>query len=404
MGSKLKTKQRMGSRMLILLCILINMLSSFSSDIYLPALPEICRAMDISEVKATSTITMFIIFYALGTLLGGPLCDKYGRKKLLLIGSLLFAGGSAGCMLAGNINTLITFRIIAGSGAGLLTSNSFAIIHDCYDGEECEKSLSIVQSIASIGPVLAPVLGALILKVAPWQTIFSVLTVLGGVILLLSFVFEESLDDEARLTENIIGTLGRLVVVAKNKSAFYPLMLFALSSFTFLGYVGVSSYIYVGHFGLTEQGYSMIYALAALMAIVGPMIYMKFWLKVDKNKLTKICFGVLLLCGIATVTIGLISPYVFFAIIAVFTFFTAVLRPFSMNIIFAQQEGDAGSVSALYNSVNFILGSIVMTVAAMGSGNIVVHFGLIMIIVAAIELIGWIMLMSSSIPCMGVKK
>ena len=403
MGSKLVKKQRMGSPLLILLCILINMLSSFSSDIYLPALLTICESFAVSEAKATSTITMFIIFYAIGTLVGGPLCDKYGRKIMLMGGSFLFIAGSAGCMIAQNIDVMVAFRIIDGAGAGLLTSNSFAIIRDCYIGEECEKSLSIVQSIASVGPVVAPVLGAIILKIAPWQTIFTILTAFGILILFLSLLFEESLDKENRLQENIVGTLGRLFVVAKNKSVLTTLIIFAMSSFTFLGYVGISSYIYVGYFGLSEQSYSIFYAIAAIMAIVGPMVYMKFWLGVDKNKMSKICFFILTLCGIAIMTVGLLSHYIFFVVIAVFTFFTAILRPFSMSIVFAQQQGDSGSVSALYNSVNFILGSIGMTVAAMGSGNILIHFGIMVLIVAALELIAWIWLMRSKIPCIGVK-
>ncbi|MBQ3120663.1 MAG: Bcr/CflA family efflux MFS transporter [Peptococcaceae bacterium] len=396
-------KQKMSSSLLLILCILINMLSSFSTDIYLPALPELCIDFGVTEVTATSTITMFIVFYALGTLIGGPLCDKYGRKPILLLGGALFAVGSFCCIVAPTITLLIVARMLAGAGAGVLTSDSFAIIHDCYEGETGEKNIALVQSIASVGPVLAPVIGAIVLTFTSWRMVFAVLAALSVAILALSFIFEESLDEKDRLQGNIVDTLGRLLVVSKNKSVFFPLVIFALSSLTFLGYVGVSSYIYVNHFGLTEQSYSIYYALAALMAIIGPMVYMKFWIGVNKNLMTKICLGALLLCGIATITIGVTSHYVFWAIIVVFTFFTAILRPFSMNILFAQQSSDTGSVSALYNCLNFILGSVGMTVMTMGTGNLVIHFGLVLTVIAGAELIMWLALMKSKIPCNGVK-
>ena len=306
-------------------------------------------------------------------------------------------------MLAPTINGLISARILAGIGAGVLTSDSFAIVHDCFPGEQGEKNIALVQSIASIGPVIAPVIGAAILKIASWRIVFMTITVLAISILVLSLRFKESLSLDKRLTGGLLATLGRLLVVAGNKSIFLPLIIFALSSFSFLGYVGVSSYIYVLEFGLSEQQYSIFYAAAALMAIIGPMVYMKFWLKAAKGQLAKSCFVVIFLCGALIMTAGVQSPFVFCALVAVFTFFTAILRPLSMNILFAQQSSDTGSVSALYNCVNFILGSAGMTVTTMGWGNLIASFGAVLCLVAGLELLMWLLMLKSRVPCYSVK-
>lgn len=395
--------QKINSIFLLIMCILINMLSSLSTDMYLPALSDLCSDLTISTTIASSTVSAFMLFFALGTLLGGPLCDKYGRKPLLLIGSIMFLIGNIMCTLALDINVLLAGRIIAGIGAGSITSVSFAIIKDCFKGKTCERNVTIVQSIAGLGPVIGPVLGGFALTFVHWRGLFCILAIIGVVNLIFNLFFQETLDKTKRVQENIVKTLGRLMVVFKVKNISFPLLIFAFASFANLGYVGVSSYIFTIDFGVSKQLYSVVYAISAFIAIFGPLVYASLFLEKNKKTTAFCLLFALVIDGVCMILFGSANIVVFFILATTLLLITSIIRPFSMNILFAQQTNDSGSISSLYNAVNFVFGSIGATVCAMDFGNRIITMGVVISLVSGIELICWLILMKSRVQCYSVK-
>ena len=392
----------LGMKGLVLFITLMNMFIPLSTDLYLPALPTMSTYFHVSSALTNLTLVSFFFFYAVGTLFWGPMSDKYGRKKILLIGTIFYVFASAACAASLNVYMLIAARIVQGIGAGAITAVSMALIKDCFSGKQRETILAIVQSVAGLAPMIAPVLGAILLQFTDWRGSFIVLTVVGLLCLLLAFLYQETLSDEERYEGTVLGSLGRLVAVGKNIGFLVPCIIFSLYNLAFMGYIAMSSYIYVDVFGLSEQLYSYFFAANAALSMIGPMLYVRFMTGFDKKKFALTCFALYAVCGIFFVVLGGNAPFLFWLGFAPFSLAGTITRPFGTNIMLDQQSGDTGSASSLINGVATVLGSIGMMCAAMW-GNIVAGLGIMICLTGIVSILGWLLLMRSSVPCRGVK-
>ena len=179
-----------------------------STDLYLPALPGMSAHFNATPDRINLTLTAFMIFYALGTLVWGPLSDHFGRKPILIAGLTIYVISSTLCALTPNVDGLILSRIfqaLGGSAAGVVAT---AIVKDVYSGKKRGSVLAIVQSMVLISPAIAPVIGALLLKFISWRGVFWSLTGIGVVALAGSLLFQETIAE--RTNEMLLPSLGRL--------------------------------------------------------------------------------------------------------------------------------------------------------------------------------------------------
>lgn len=398
----IKKQKFLGKNGLIVFITLMNMFIPLSTDLYLPALPTMSTYFGVSSALTNLTLVSFFFFYAVGTLFWGPMSDKYGRKRVLIVGTILYVAASAVCAASANVYMMIVARIVQGVGAGAITAVSMALIKDCFQGKQRETILAIVQSVAGLAPMIAPVLGAVLLQFTDWRGSFVVLTAVGAVCLLLAFLYQETLSDEERYEGTVLGSLGRLVTVGKNMGFLVPCLIFSLYNLAFMGYIAMSSYIYVEYFGLSEQVYSYFFAANAALSMVGPILYVRFMTGFNKKKFAMICFALYAVCGAAIVLIGHASPFLFWIGFAPFSLIGTITRPFGTNIMLDQQSGDTGSASSLINGVATILGSVGMMCASMWA-DIVFGLGFMICVTGIVSVICWMLLMRSAVPCRGVK-
>ena len=399
----IKKQKFLGKNGLIVFITLMNMFIPLSTDLYLPALPTMSTYFGVSSALTNLTLVSFFFFYAVGTLFWGPMSDKYGRKRVLIVGTILYVAASAVCAASANVYMMIVARIVQGVGAGAITAVSMALIKDCFQGKQRETILAIVQSVAGLAPMIAPVLGAVLLQFTDWRGSFVVLTAVGAVCLLLAFLYQETLSDEERYEGTVLGSLGRLVTVGKNMGFLVPCLIFSLYNLAFMGYIAMSSYIYVEYFGLSEQVYSYFFAANAALSMVGPILYVRFMTGFNKKKFAMICFALYAVCGAAIVLIGHASPFLFWIGFAPFSLIGTITRPFGTNIMLDQQSGDTGSASSLINGVATILGSVGMMCASMWA-DIVFGLGFMICVTGIVSVICWMLLMRSAVPCRGVKE
>lgn len=393
----------LGYRGMVVFITLMNMFIPLSTDLYLPALPSMSEYFHVSATVTNLSLVSFFFFYAVGTLFWGPISDKYGRKPVLLTGTAIYVLSSVACALSPTAYMLIAARVLQGFSAGAITAVSMAMIKDCFSGKQREGILAIVQSMAGLAPMLAPVIGAIIIQYVGWRGSFWLLAIIGIVCLLMAFSYQETLVEEERYTGTVLGSLGRLVAVGKNVGFMAPCLIFSMYSIPFMGYIAISSYIYIDYFGLSSQYYSYFFAANACVSLLGPLTYVKLFSDADKKKFALVCLAGCVAAGILTVSIGKISPFLFWLSFAPFSLLGTILRPFSTGLLLDQQKGDTGSASSLINGVNTILGSVGMTLASMAWGNIVSGLGGMIVIASLIGLLAWIWLLRSNIPCHGVK-
>lgn len=399
------TKQKyLGQAGLVAFITVMNMFIPLSTDLYLPALPSMSGYFQVSATLTNLTLVSFFFFYAVGTLLWGPPSDKYGRRPILLIGTAIYVAASVGCALSVNVYMMIAMRILQGLGAGSITSVSMALIKDCFQGQKRENILAVVQSMAGIAPMIAPIIGALILQFATWRATFWLLAIIGALCLITAFFYQETLPETERYEGTLLGSLGRLVVVGRQLNFLAPAVIFALYSLPFMGYIAISSYIYVDYFGLSEQVYSYFFAANACVSLIGPVLYVKFFRRLDKRIFATANMILAILCGAVMLTVGKWSPWLFLISFAPFSLMGTAVRPFSTNMMLDQVKADTGSASSLINAINTVMGSIGMVLASMAWSNIVTGLGMIIAVVSVIELAAWLLLMRSRVQLVGVDK
>jgi len=148
---------------------------ALSIDALLPALPDISQELTSSNPnKAQLVLSTFIIGMAFGTFVTGPLSDSFGRKKIIYFGAIIYIFSSALCIFSTNLETLVIARVLQGIGAAAPRVVSQALVRDLYSGREMARISSFIMVIFAIVPAVAPLLGAGIISISDWRSIFGV--------------------------------------------------------------------------------------------------------------------------------------------------------------------------------------------------------------------------------------
>lgn len=306
------------------------------------------------------------------------------------------------CAAAGSIYSLIAYRIVQALGAGGMVAVSMAVVKDAFYGTTKNRVLALVQAMAVIAPMVAPVIGAFLLQFVSWRGTFVVLIAAGAVNLAASFFFEETLPESERYKGSFWSTFGRLAVVGKNVGFTGVLTVFSLLAAPYMAYVAVSSYVYVQYFGLSEQVYSYFFAANSFFAVVGPFLYMKLIGIVSPRQFTYGCFIFTVVAAAALLTVGSISPWWFLIAFLPVTIMESAARPFSTAILLDQQKTDIGSASSLINAVNTVFGSLGMMLGALNWSNFIEGLGIITAVCVTLAIAGWLALLHFKIRVEGL--
>jgi DHA1 family bicyclomycin/chloramphenicol resistance-like MFS transporter len=394
----------LGSKGLLFFISLMAMFIPLSIDLYLPAMPTMMDYFNTTSAMVNLTLVAFYFFFAVGILLFGPLSDKYGRKKILITSLSLYTAGSVACALSSSIEQLIVFRVFQSLGAGGVMAVSTALVKDCFSGELKSKVLATVQAMGVLAPMIAPIAGAAILRIANWRETFWILALIGVLTFILTLLFQETLPRSERYKGNLGGSLVRLLIVGKNVGFSTFLLVAAILAAPYMAYVTLSSYIYQNHFSLNAQVYSYFFAVNSAFAILGPVIYIRTIGKITPRIFIRCCFGVALASGIGVLFLGSASPFLFLLCYLPFTLVEGAIRPFSTNILLDQQNEDIGSASSLINAGHTILGSVGMALGSFAWSNMVHGLGMIMIVSTLVAIIVWGIFLHTKVIIKGLKE
>ena len=374
---------------LIALITILSMIPPLSTDLYMPALPEMTAYFNTTSTLMSFTMTVFFIFMAVGILILGPMSDKYGRKPILIASiciSLLF---SAACAFAPNITLLILARGASAFGAGGMVAISTALIRDSYEGKAMSKVLSVTQAFMLIAPMLAPVLGALILEVADWKMTFIVLAALTGVSLAGAFLLQETLPAEERTQGSTVQSILGLRKVAKNPNFSSLLLVGAFIAAPFMAYLALASYIYIDGFGVSETTFSMYFAINAAASILGPVMYMRFGAgSVKKAINTGIVVSII--SAVLILTVGDTAPIIFLVSYILYSVVTSYFRPLISDLLLSATKTDVGAASSVMNFGFTVIGSIGMVVGSLAWSSYTSGLAITMLIFISITILVWL--------------
>ena len=358
----------------------MNMFIPLSTDLYLPALPEMGKYFSANEFLVGMTLTIFFFVFAVSIVLFGPLSDKYGRKKILLAGTLIFSFSSLSCAMASNIYFLIAGRFFQALGAGAIITVATALIKDCFRGSIMAKILAITQALGVIAPMAAPLIGGFLLNFTSWRGAFFLLTFLGILNFFVACLLTETLPKEKRFKGNIFSSLMLLVKLGKQKNFMIILIMFSILAAPYMAYLSSSSFIYVGYFSLTAQTYSYFFAINSAAAVLGPILYLKLKIFMSNERLTELCFFISLLSGFLVIFPGNFSAWAFLLSFLPFTIIESVARPFAMEILLNKAKDNVGTASSMINFVPTLFGSFGMALGTLPYENFIDGLGMIILV------------------------
>jgi MFS transporter, DHA1 family, multidrug resistance protein len=273
---------------------LLGMLSAFgpmSVDMYLPSLPSMTQTLGAGPALVQLTLSAFFLGFALGQLVYGPLSDRYGRRRPLLAGLLLYTVASLVCAVTPSVWPLIFGRLLEGLGACAGPVLARAVVRDLYDRDRAARMLSILFLVLSAAPLLAPSIGGQILIWVGWRAIFAVLTLFGLVSLLSAGLFlRETLPPERRSRMGPLEALASYANMLRDSRFMGYAGTTALASGGFFVYLSASPFVFISLFGVPPERYGILFAINVAGLMAGATINSRLVLRLGSDRL--LAYGV----------------------------------------------------------------------------------------------------------------
>ncbi len=390
----MKSQKYFGRTGSLAFLVIITAFPPLTTDLYLPALPQMVEIFNTTYAKVNMTLSFFFIVYSAGLLFWGPLSEKLGRKPILLLGHVIYIVASILCGVSQSVDQLIFARVLQAFGGSAVTVIATSIVKDLFDGRERERVMATIMSMVVIAPLVAPLIGGIILRFASWQVVFFALVGFGTISAIVSLFYQESLTK--RYTGSVVRSWGRLFTVLKNPNFTKLLFIFSIVSVAFMSYIASASFIYINKFGLSEQTFSYFYSFNVLFTILGPQLYIRLSKRYAASTIISACFLVLMISGLAMVTCGHISPWIFAVLIAPASLAAVTVRVPGMNLMLEQQEHDTGSAAALITFFGMFMGTGGMFLVSLRPDKMIGTLGALQFIIGLICGVCWFLVRNRS--------
>jgi len=341
---------------------LLSAMGAFSIDMYLPGFPDIAKDLHTTIAHVTLSITSFFIGISLGQLAYGPLLDKYGRKKPLYIGLIIYLIASIACAYVPSADALIGVRFLQalGSCAGMVASR--ALVRDIFPVNENAKIFSLLMLVLALSPIVAPTLGGYVTAAFGWQSIFFILASIGAVTLLLVyFTLPNDRMPNATLSLHPRQVTNDFLEVVKVPQFYTYAFAGAVASSGLYAYVAGSPFVFMEIYKVSEKHYGWIFAFIAVGLIGASQVNTLLLRKYSSEQITRATLFCQCLAGISLVLgawFHLLGLYSTILLIWVFLSTQGFAFPNTSALSLAPFTKNAGTASALMGAIQLGIGAI----------------------------------------------
>ncbi|MFJ3301967.1 multidrug effflux MFS transporter [Streptomyces sp. NPDC086549] len=334
-------------------------------DMYLPSLPEVTRSLHAPAATVQLTLTACLAGMALGQLVVGPMSDRWGRRRPLLVGLAVYLVATALCAVATTVETLVAFRLAQGlaGAAGIVIAR--AVVRDLYDGVAMARFFSTLMLISGTAPIVAPLIGGQILRVTDWRGVFVVLTVVGAVLAMLVWLRLPETLPPAERHDGGVGEALRTMRGLLTDLPFTGYMLAGGFAFAALfAYISASPFVIQEIYGASPQTFSLLFGLNSVGLVVAGQINGKVLVgRVRLDKVLAVGLTVVVLAATALLLMSLgafgnvgLAPVA----AALFVLMSAmgITLPNTQSLALLRTRHAAGSASALLGTSSFLVGAV----------------------------------------------
>ncbi len=357
------------SRGLLILLGALTGLTPLAVDMYLPALPSLTSDLHSSSSAAQLTLAALLVGLASGQLLAGPLSDRLGRRPPVLAGLVGFVLASIGCAFAPNVGVLIALRFLQGFAGSSAVVVARAVVRDLYSGAAAARAFASLMLVMGAAPILAPVIGAQVLRVTTWRGVFVVLAVAGAGLLAATWrSLPETLEPERRNDGGLAHTITVFGGLLRDRGFLVPSVAGGAGFAAMFAYIAGSPYVLQELHGLSPQAYSAVFAanataLITLSQVSGRIVHRTGPARLLLTGAATSATGAAVLVVAATAELAL--PFVLLGLLLVVGA-VGVMAPNATALALANHGRTAGAASALLGVLQYVLGAVAAPLTGLG--------------------------------------
>src|SRR5665647_2761932 len=301
----------------VLLLGLMCALPAVTSDIYLPSLPEVARELHTTTTAVQLTMTGVLMGGAVGQLVVGPLSDRFGRRRPVLIGIALHIVISLLCALAPGIGALIALRVAQGLFNAAATVVAIAVIRDRFTGSDASRLLSRLMLVIGVAPLFAPTVGGLIAGQWGWRAVFVALALFGAALWLAVWRrLPETLLPERRRTAGLGPALRGYGVLLRDQHFVAIAVLPGLGMAVLMSYVIGSPFVLREGYGLSANQFALLFAMNGVALVGGAQINASLVRRVAPIRILRCALPLLLVAAVVLLIISLTKAGGLFGLLA----------------------------------------------------------------------------------------
>ena len=292
----------------------LAMVSPFSIDTFYPSFPAISQEFSLTTWQIQQTITVYMLPFALMTLIQGPLSDALGRRPVVLFGLTVYSLASIACVFAPTFAFLLAFRALQGMSAGVGMAVGRAIIRDLHEGPQAQKLMATISMIFSIAPAIAPVIGGWIHVWFGWRFVFGFMVVTGVSLVVLSYVLlPETHPFEKRAKLNVAAlarTVGRIL---SNRQFMLYAFALGITFSAMITFIGAAPAIVMHHWHLGETQFAYLFVPLIIGIMSGAFLSGRLAGRIPGTKQIAIGYTLTLAGGVLSVMLQALvdSPPIF---------------------------------------------------------------------------------------------
>ena len=357
-------------------------------DMYLPAFPAISDDLDAAPARVQLTLTACLIGVALGQLIGGPLSDRWGRRRPVLAGTVGYLLLALACAAAPSAEALVGLRLLQGVAGGVGVVVARAVVRDLFSGVDAVRFTSRLLIIFGVAPIAAPALGALVLRFTSWRGIFVVLAVIAALLaVVLARWLPETLPVERRNTDGLAGIMRAARLLLTDRAFVGYALTQGLAFAGLFTYIAGSPYVLQDGFGLSPGLFSVVFGVNAVGLIALGQLNARL---VRRHRPRSLFVGALvaglvaaaaLVLGAGTGELWLILPA-----LAAYVCTIGMVLPNGTALALEAHARHAGTAAAVLGAVGSGIGALAAPLVGLAGTTSAVPMALIILGAAALSL------------------
>ena len=300
---------RPGSIALTVLLALLTAIGPLSTDMYLPSLPRIVDDFGSSIARVQLTLSVFLVGFAAGMLVYGPMADRYGRRPVLFAGLAILMLGTLACALAPTVETLVLGRFIQALGGAGPVILARSIVRDLYEGSRAGQELARMGAIMGVVPAIAPTIGGLLDGIGGWRSSFVFTLAFAG---LLAFValtrLPETRGGDPSMKLSPAGIASDFGAILRSGAFCANVAILCAVYGGLFAYISGSSFVLQDHYGLGPVAFGLAFGAGALAFTAGSLAGQRIVMRLGMSRVMGLGTGINAIGGVAMLVAALAGP------------------------------------------------------------------------------------------------